>query len=51
MEGMPLPTIEAFRGERGHYYSAYRLSLCLADSIGVEKETYGVFYAVDLSGP
>ena len=51
LQGVPLPTMEAFRGERGHCYGAHRLSMLLADSTGVEKETFGVFYAVDLSGP
>ena len=51
LPGVPLLTIEAFRGERGHYYGAYRLSIRLADSTGIEKDTYGVFYVVDLSGP
>ena len=48
--GVVLLTIEAFRRERGYCYGAHRLSMRLADSTGKVKETYGVFYAVDLSG-
>ena len=50
LEGASLPSMEAFRGERGHVYGAHRLSLRLADSTGVKKDTFSIFYVVDISG-
>jgi hypothetical protein len=29
-----LPTIKGFRGEKSYYYSAYKLRIRIADSIG-----------------
>jgi transposase InsO family protein len=31
---VPLPTMEGFRGEKSHYYSAYKLRMRIADSTG-----------------
>jgi hypothetical protein len=31
---IPLLTIEGFRGEKGYYYSAYKLHIYIADFIG-----------------
>jgi hypothetical protein len=47
---VPLPNIEGFRGEKGHCYSAYKLRMRIADSIGKERLTDHVFFNVDLSG-
>ena len=48
---IPLPSMEAFRGERGYCYGAYRIRMRLADSTGQEKVTTGTFYGADLEGP
>jgi hypothetical protein len=45
-----LPTIEGFRGEKGHYYGAYKLRIRIADSTGQERLTEGIFFSIDLSG-
>lgn len=45
---VPIPTMEGFRGEQGHCYSAYKLRLRIADSTGTERVTEDVFFAVDL---
>ena len=47
---VPLPSIEGFRGEKGYCYSAYRLRVCIADSIGAERITDDMFFSIDLSG-
>lgn len=46
-----LPAIEAFRGEKGFCYGAYRVKLRLADSMGVERESESTFYSADIEGP
>ena len=51
LEDATILDITSFRSERRYVYGAHRLSLRLADSIGVEKDTYSVFYAVNLLGP
>jgi hypothetical protein len=45
-----LPTIEGFRGEKGHCYSAYKLRMRIADSTGQERLTDGIFFSIDLCG-
>jgi hypothetical protein len=47
---IPLLTIEGFRGEKGYYYSAYKLRMRIVDSTGQERSTEGIFFSVDLSG-
>jgi hypothetical protein len=47
---VPIPTMEGFRGEKGHCYGAYKLRLRIADATGAERITEDVFFAVDLSG-
>lgn len=47
---VPIPTIEGFRGEQGHCYSAYKLRLRVADATGAERTTEDVFFATDLLG-
>jgi hypothetical protein len=49
MIDIPIPTIEGFRGEKGHCYGAYKLRLRIADATGAERITEDVFFAVDLS--
>jgi len=51
ISGIPLPSIEAFRGERGFCYGAYRIRIRLADSTGVERESEDIFFAVDMESP
>ena len=46
---VPLPSIEGFRGEKGYYYSAYRLRMRIADSIGTKRIIDDMFFGVDLS--
>jgi len=47
---VPLPRMEAFRGEQGHCYGAYRVRLRIADSSHGERLTEGTFYGADLEG-
>ena len=47
---VPLPSMEGFRGEKGHCYGAYRLRMRIADSTGAERMTDDVFFGVDFSG-
>jgi hypothetical protein len=47
---IPLPNMEGFRGEKGYCYSAYKLRMRIADSIGEERLTDHVFFSVNLSG-
>jgi len=46
---IPLPFIEGFCSKKGYCYSAYKVTLCLADSTGTERRTKHVFFRVDLN--
>ena len=46
---VPLPNMEGFRGEKGYCYSAYRLYIRIADSIGTKRIIDDMFFSVDLS--
>ena len=49
MIDIPIPIIEGFRGEKGYYYSTYKLRLRIVDSIGTERIIEDIFFTVDLS--
>ena len=46
---VPIPTMEGFRGEKGHCYGAYKLRLRIIDTTGAERIIEDVFFAIDLS--
>jgi hypothetical protein len=41
--------MEGFRGEKGHYYGAYKLRMRIVDSIDKERLIDHVFFSVNLS--
>lgn len=51
MEGAVLPSTQNFQGTNAHVYGAYTLRIRLKDSQGIERETEGVFYSVDIPIP
>ena len=46
-----MPDVSNFEGTEAYYYRAYTVRLYLADSIGVERTTTSVFFAIDLREP
>lgn len=48
---LPLPEMEAFRGEKGVCYGAYRLRMRLADSTHEERTTKTVVFGCDMTSP
>ena len=46
-----VPRASSFQGRSAFCYGAHRVRLCLADANGKEKESVGIFYAMDMDKP
>lgn len=46
-----LPKAFDFQGRKSYVHAAYRLTVRVQDSLGVEKDTTDIFYAVEMDSP